>query len=157
MNSEKYAKTSIKLKNHSPSWIVLFTLLLIAFTGEAMSYSGDVSSSMSESRPSKTDSIPCLQDRTIQAIIDSALLYEAVKPIVRELRVINTLQNRENEALRNQIRFQDIQATAERKERQTELRKAKREAFWTGFKWGAGTGGTAAFIVILFTSTITTK
>lgn len=156
MNRSEYRTPSTRLRSRSPDWTVLITLLLIAFVTklQARNFNENGWSYITESKFYRTDSIPCLEDRTIQAIVDSALLYEAIKPIVRDLKLINNLQNRENEALRNQIRLQNIAAEAERKERQAALKHAKTESFWKGFTWGGGTVGMAAFITSLLISTL---
>jgi len=84
----------------------------------------------------------------LNAVIDSALAYEALKPIVRELRIISALQDEENKKLREQVRLTEIraelatkQAKAEREKAEADrvlLERKRRRAFWRGLGWGVG-------------------
>src|SRR5690606_39915912 len=58
----------------------------------------------------------CLDRAVLNAVIDSALAYEVLKPIVRELRIITTLQDEENANLREVIRLKDLQDGLVRKQ-----------------------------------------
>lgn len=84
----------------------------------------------------------------LNAVIDSAMAYEALKPIVRELRIITALQDEENANLREVIRLKDLQDGLVRKqiiEQQIEAEKKRKHAF----RRGVWVGGAGALIVTL--------
>lgn len=71
-----------------------------------------------------------------RAILDSALVYESVKPIIRELRIVNDLQNKEVELLKRERQLLQIAYETERKARGADIEKSRKTAFRRGFLLG---------------------
>ncbi len=120
--------------------IVLLLIALVLSLSKILAQDGSGSSTSSGSTGTLSGAIPCLDNELIRAAVDSAIMYEAVKPITRQLRIITNLQNQENEKLKIALQMQGLQMQAERKERQTAVKQARRKGFWRGFRIAGGIG-----------------
>lgn len=103
----------------------LIVLLLIAL---ALSLSKILAQDGSVSSGSKTQlsaAIPCIDNELIRAAVDSAIMYEAVKPINRQLRIITNLQNQENEKLKSPCKCKDCKCR--QRERKDKPRSGKQD------------------------------
>ncbi|TXH13669.1 MAG: hypothetical protein E6R03_10925 [Hyphomicrobiaceae bacterium] len=116
--------------------IVLLLIALALSLSKILAQDGSGSSTSSGSTGRLSSAIPCLDNELIRAAVDSAIMYEAVKPINRQLRIITNLQNQENEKLKIALQMQGLQMQTERKERQAEVGQARRKGFWRGAKAG---------------------
>ena len=123
----------------TPFWrlIVLLLIALALSLGKILAQDGSGSSG---SKTQLSSAIPCIDNELIRAAVDSAIMYEAVKPITRQLRIITNLQNQENEKLKIALQMQELQMQRERKERQDAVRQARRSGIIAGAKWGVPAG-----------------
>lgn len=86
-----------------------------------------------------------------RSLEDSLRLYEKIKPAHYELKIVHSLQQEENEGLRRQILFLQMQNTIQMQECQREVEKQKknRRAGWMeGFGWGGLAGAVATLIFL---------
>lgn len=136
----------------TPFWrlIVLLLIALALSLGKILAQDGSGSSTSSGSTGRLSSAIPCLDNELIRAAVDSAIMYEAIKPIARQLRIVTNLQNQENEKLKIALQMQELQMQRERKEGQAAVRQARRKGFWRGAKTGAvGVGIVTTIIALL--------
>lgn len=120
--------------------IVLLLIALALSLGKILAQDGSGLSTSSGSTGRLSSAIPCLDNELIRAAVDSAIMYEAVKPITRQLRIITKLQNQENEKLKIALQMQELQMQRERKERQAAVRQARKSGIIAGAKWGVPAG-----------------
>lgn len=127
--------------------IVLLLIALALSLGKILAQDGSGSSG---SKTQLSSAIPCIDNELIRAAVDSAIMYEAIKPIARQLRIVTNLQNQENEKLKIALQMQELQMQRERKEGQAAVRQARRKGFWRGAKTGAvGVGIVTTIIALL--------
>lgn len=121
-------------------WIVFLLILFALSLGKILAQERS-GSNISETYENRLNiAIPCLEYEIIKAAVDSAIMYEAVKPITRQLRIITNLQNQENEKLKVALQMQELQMQRERKERQAAVRQARKSGIIAGAKWGVPAG-----------------
>jgi hypothetical protein len=95
-----------------------------------------------------TEPVKTVSERVQIALLDSAILYEQIKPVLFNLKVAYRLQSDENKALTNALRLSESLTEIQKSENAKVIRESKRNSRRQLIK-GIGIGGLVGLAVAL--------
>lgn len=98
-------------------------------------------------------SLPSVQGKTVServqiALLDSAILYEQIKPVLFNLKVAYALQSEENRALSNALRISESMTLLEQNDKSRIIKESKKQSRRQLIK-GIGIGGLVGLAIAL--------
>lgn len=75
--------------------------------------------------------------REISSMLDSMIIFEALKPVVRELRIKTTLQDQQIFHLKKEVEMQGLANQQQQRKHEEELIVEGRKQMWKGIRIGS--------------------